>query len=184
MPIRVDCLACKKWYRAPEKAAGKVVKCPGCGGELKVPADGTVIAPAPKAGGAPRPMSAKPAAPLLPAPELPLNEDDDPFSIPGFPSLPSAPSASGSGTTAPVDAPPPRRQTARSSSGGVGPACMELIDWVACHPLVVAVSALALTLLVVGVATGGRMFVVGAAGAAAGGVIAALGLIFPDRPKP
>jgi rRNA maturation endonuclease Nob1 len=39
MPIRVDCLACKKWYKAPEKAAGKVVKCPGCGGELKVPAD-------------------------------------------------------------------------------------------------------------------------------------------------
>jgi len=30
MPIRVDCLACRKWYKAPEKAAGKVVKCPGC----------------------------------------------------------------------------------------------------------------------------------------------------------
>ncbi|MEN9666589.1 MAG: hypothetical protein RLZZ326_2952, partial [Planctomycetota bacterium] len=23
MPIRVDCLACRKWYKAPEKAAGK-----------------------------------------------------------------------------------------------------------------------------------------------------------------
>ncbi len=181
MPIRVDCLACRKWYKAPEKAAGKVVKCPGCRGELKVPLDAPAIAPAPKADGAPRPASAKPAARPVPVPESPSFEDDDPFSIPGFPSLPSAPSASGSGTTAPVHAPPPRRQTARSSSGGVAPACMELIDWVACHPLVVAVSALALTLLVVGVATGGRMFAVGAA---AGGVIAALGLIFPDRPKP
>lgn len=190
MPIRVDCLACKKWYRAPEKAAGKVVKCPGCGGELKVPLDAPAITEAPKASGAPRPASAKPAArpvpvPVpVPVPESPSFEDDDPFGIPGFPSLPSAPSANGSGTTAPVHAPPPRRQTARSSSGGVAPACMELIDWVACHPLVVAVSALALTLLIVGVATGGRMFVVGAAGAAAGGVIAALGLIFPDRPQP
>ena len=184
MPIRVDCLACKKWYKAPEKAAGKVVKCPGCGGELKVPADAPLMADAPKASGAPRPTPAKPAAPPVPAPESPSFEDDDPFSISGFPSLPSAPSANGSGTAAPVHAPPPRRQTARSPSGGVAPACMELIDWVACHPLVVAVSALALTLLIVGVATGGRMLVVGAAGAAAGGVIAALGLIFPDRPQP
>ena len=66
MPIRVDCLACKRWYKAPENAAGKVVKCPGCGGELKVPLDAPAIAPAPKASGALRPTPAKPAAPPVP----------------------------------------------------------------------------------------------------------------------
>ena len=58
MPIRVDCLTCRKWYKAPEKAAGRVVKCPGCGGELKVPADAPVIAATPKASPAPRPKPA------------------------------------------------------------------------------------------------------------------------------
>jgi len=63
MPIRVDCLACRKWYKAPEMAAGKVVKCPGCGSELKVPLDAPAIAPAPKAGGAPRPAPTAPPVP-------------------------------------------------------------------------------------------------------------------------
>jgi dienelactone hydrolase len=174
MPIRVDCLTCRKWYKAPDKAAGKVVKCPGCGAELKVPADGTAIASAPKAGGASRPA---PTAPPLPAPETSSFEDDDPFSIPGFPSMPSGNEPA---TPVPVKA----RKTSRMPAGGIGAACMEMIDWVACHPLVVAVLAMALMLLFVGAATERRTFAVLAASALSGGGIAALGLIFPDRPQP
>lgn len=174
MPIRVDCLTCRKWYKAPEKAAGKVVTCPGCGGELKVPADAPLIGEVPKASAAPRP------APAKPAPELPTLEDDDPFSIPGLTATASAPSGSEPGTPVPSNA----RKTPRKSSGGIAAAIMELIDWVVCHALVVAVLLMALILLVAGAATGGTTFAVGAAGAAAGGLIAGVGMILPVRPKP
>ena len=147
MPIRVDCLACKKWYKAPEKAAGKVVKCPGCGGELKVPADGTVIADAPKASGAPRLASAKPAAPPLPAPELPLNEDDDPFSIPGFPSLPSASTASASPSGAPPRPLSRRPAGKKFDVGGLGGSVGR---FVVANPLLVLVGAVASLLLAIG----------------------------------
>ena len=180
MPIRVDCLACKKWYKAPEKAAGKVVKCPGCGGELKVPADAPVMADAPKSSGAPRPTPAKPAAPPVPAPESPSFEDDDPFSIPGFPSLPSAPSASASPSGA-----PPRPLSRRPSGkkfdvGGLGGSVGR---FVVANPLLVLVGAVASLLLAIGLFVRGQWFGFGGGMALAGYGLVALGLFLPP-PKP
>jgi hypothetical protein len=182
MPIRVDCLTCRKWYKAPEKTAGKIVKCPGCGNELKVPADAPAIAPAPKAGEAPRPASAKPAAPPVPAPELPSFEDDDPFSIPGFPSLPSASSAAASPSGA---APRPRPISRRPSGkkfevGGLGGSVGR---FVVANPLLVLVGAVASLLLAIGLFVRGQWLGFGGGMALAGYGLVALGLLLPP-PKP
>jgi hypothetical protein len=37
MPIRITCPGCQRGINAPEKYAGKVAKCPGCGAALKIP---------------------------------------------------------------------------------------------------------------------------------------------------
>ena len=53
MPIKLRC-QCGKSLHAPDSAAGKAVKCPGCGKPLKVPAAGN-------SGGSPTPPSKNPA---------------------------------------------------------------------------------------------------------------------------
>lgn len=56
MPVKVRCQSCEKVFAAPDAARGKLVKCPGCEGKVKVPAgDG-----AKAAGGAKSPAK-KPA---------------------------------------------------------------------------------------------------------------------------
>ena len=174
MPIRVDCLTCRKWYKAPDKVAGSVVKCPGCGGELKVPL-----------GCSPAPATSKPSTSASkPDADLPPLDDDDPFAAAGFPPPDSvlAGSGSGSGAVAPPPAVHPRPST--KSSGGIGQISVQVFDWVVDHPLVIAVSVMATLLLIVGLATGGRTLAAAGIGAIVGGGIAALGLVFPDRPRP
>lgn len=174
MPIRVDCRTCRKWYKAPEKVAGSVVKCPGCGGELKVPLD------APLAPTAAKTSTSAPG----PDAELPPLDDDDPFAAAGFPKTGSVPSGIGSGSGAIAPPPTVHPRPSTKSSAGVGRISMQVIDWVVDSPLVVAVSVMATLLLIVGVGTGGRTLIAGGIGAVVGGAIAALGLVFPDRPKP
>ena len=38
MPVKVRCGSCEKVFAAPDAARGKMVKCPGCEGKVKVPA--------------------------------------------------------------------------------------------------------------------------------------------------
>ena len=38
MPVKVRCQSCEKVFAAPDAARGKLVKCPGCEGKVKVPA--------------------------------------------------------------------------------------------------------------------------------------------------
>ncbi len=38
MPVKVRCGSCEKVFAAPDAARGKLVKCPGCEGKVKVPA--------------------------------------------------------------------------------------------------------------------------------------------------
>jgi len=179
MPIRVDCLTCRKWYKAPDKAAGKVVKCPGCSAELKVPADAPPIAAAPKASDSPRPAPAKPVPPPVPAPETSSFEDDDPFSIPG---LTAASSVRTSGVGSVPSSPRPRAIRRRSSgtfsASGSNPAAA-LGAWVVGHPLVSAVSAMAAILFLAGVLKGGLALPLASVGAVAGGVVAVIGLMSP-----
>jgi len=52
MPIQVKC-NCGKVLNAPDSAAGKAVKCPGCGQALKVPGGGGAAAAAPAPAPAP-----------------------------------------------------------------------------------------------------------------------------------
>ncbi len=40
MPVKVRCRGCQKVLNAPDKARGKVIKCPACGAKLKVPGGG------------------------------------------------------------------------------------------------------------------------------------------------
>ncbi len=47
MPFVVVCPNCKARLKAPEALVGKVVKCPGCGQQVKVPAPPPAPAPAP-----------------------------------------------------------------------------------------------------------------------------------------
>ncbi len=48
MPVKVKCASCAKIFAAPDAARGKLVKCPGCEGKVKVPAgDGAKPATAP-----------------------------------------------------------------------------------------------------------------------------------------
>ena len=37
MPVKVRCRGCQKVLNAPDKARGRVIKCPGCGNKIKVP---------------------------------------------------------------------------------------------------------------------------------------------------
>ena len=37
MPIRVKCRSCSKEIRLKDSAAGKTLKCPDCGGKVRVP---------------------------------------------------------------------------------------------------------------------------------------------------
>lgn len=39
--MRVRCKACQKIFTAPDSAAGRIVKCPGCGGKMRLPAAAT-----------------------------------------------------------------------------------------------------------------------------------------------
>ena len=46
MPVKVSCPDCAASLKAPDKARGKALKCPKCGGRIKVPAaDGPAAAP-------------------------------------------------------------------------------------------------------------------------------------------
>lgn len=50
MPVKVRCQSCEKVFAAPDAARGKLVKCPGCEGKVKVPAgDGAKSAAGAKA---------------------------------------------------------------------------------------------------------------------------------------
>ena len=56
MPVKVRCPSCEKVFAAPDAARGKLVKCPGCEGKVKVPAgDGA------KSGATAKPAAKKPA---------------------------------------------------------------------------------------------------------------------------
>lgn len=44
MPVKVRCSGCEKVLNAPDKARGKAIKCPSCGGVVKVPAGDAPIA--------------------------------------------------------------------------------------------------------------------------------------------
>lgn len=48
MPVKVRCRGCQKVLNAPDKARGKVIKCPQCGEKIKVPEGGEAAARAPK----------------------------------------------------------------------------------------------------------------------------------------
>ena len=37
MPVKIRCRGCEKVLNAPDKARGRVIKCPNCGTKLKVP---------------------------------------------------------------------------------------------------------------------------------------------------
>ena len=180
MPIRVDCLTCRKWYKAPDKAAGKVVKCPGCGAELKVPADAPPIAEAPKAPGSPSAAPAKPVPPPVPAPETSSFEDDDPFSIPGFPSILSASTASASPSGAPPRPLSRRPAGKKFDVGGLGGSVGR---FVVANPLLVLVGAVASLLLAIGLFVRGQWFGVGGVLALVGYGLVAMGLFLPP-PKP
>ena len=54
MSIPFECPTCAKHLKAPDAAAGKSSKCPGCGGKVTCPA------PAKAAGAAPKPAAVKP----------------------------------------------------------------------------------------------------------------------------
>lgn len=179
MPIRVDCLTCRKWY----KAAGKVVKCPGCGAELKVPADAPLIAEAPKASGSPRPAPAKPVPSPVPAPETSSFEDDDPFSIPGFPSMPSSASAQASVPTLTTSRPPAIRRARSPGKGFKGFDLGGVGRFVMANPLIVMVASVATLLLTIGLFVRGQWFGVGGVLALAGYGLVAMGLFLPP-PKP
>ena len=56
MPIKISC-QCGKTLNAPDKAAGKAVKCPSCGQPIRVPSAGGAAA-----GTAPAAQAAAPAA--------------------------------------------------------------------------------------------------------------------------
>jgi len=45
MSIRVRCVQCQQAMKAPDSAAGKVVKCPGCGQRMRLPAGGSQAKP-------------------------------------------------------------------------------------------------------------------------------------------
>lgn len=45
MPITVACPSCRKALKAPDNAAGRKVKCPGCGSVLIIPAPQMPAAP-------------------------------------------------------------------------------------------------------------------------------------------
>ena len=68
MPISFECPTCGKHLKAPDAAAGKSSKCPGCGGKVTCPA------PAKAAGAAPKAATVKPPKP--PAADPFENPDD------------------------------------------------------------------------------------------------------------
>ena len=47
MGILASCPACSREINAADRYAGVVVKCPGCGGNVRVPADGPRVGDAP-----------------------------------------------------------------------------------------------------------------------------------------
>lgn len=54
MPIQTQCTWCGKKINAGDSFAGKSVKCPGCGGVIKIPhTDGPALAPGAPSGGQP-----------------------------------------------------------------------------------------------------------------------------------
>jgi len=71
MPVVIACPSCKQKLKAPDAAIGKAVKCPGCGGAIKVPAQAGAGEPTP----APRQPAAAAKAPA-PPPRRPEPEDD------------------------------------------------------------------------------------------------------------
>ncbi len=78
MPIKLRC-QCGKTLNAPDSAAGKAVKCPGCAKALRVPAAGSA-APAAKLAtakpAATKPSAAKPQAPRSALRPTPSGADD------------------------------------------------------------------------------------------------------------
>ncbi len=56
MPVKVRCPSCEKLFAAPDAARGKLVKCPGCEGKVKVPAGNSA-----KSGATAKPASKRPA---------------------------------------------------------------------------------------------------------------------------
>ncbi len=69
MPIRVECPSCGKGVKAPSKYAGKVAKCPGCGGQISIPCIAPPAPPKPPA--VPLPRAVVPPAVALTTEVLP-----------------------------------------------------------------------------------------------------------------
>ncbi len=183
MPIRVDCTACRKWYKAPSKAAGRKVKCPGCGAELTVP---TTVAeevdasprpttlPKPPTPPAARQTSSPPATnPVATDPDLPPLAGDD------WPDAPWETSPDAVSTPASIG---PRRpvRRGRNLQGGV----QGMRDWGLRHPLITTVGVMACLLMLAGILRGGGWLATGAGMAVAGAMLVAVGLILPSSGNP
>lgn len=127
MPQIVSCSACSASFSAPDKLAGKSVRCPKCKQPIRIPAPATATPTAPPAEeAAPKaPTAPVASAAALPAggPKRPAADwDDDDFKL--APEVPLHPATSGITAAAPA-APPiqtragsgkatPRRQLAKS----------------------------------------------------------------------
>ena len=62
MAISFECLQCGKKLKAPDEAAGKSSKCPGCGAKVTCPGAAPAVKPAVKAPAKP-PAAAAPPGP-------------------------------------------------------------------------------------------------------------------------
>lgn len=71
MPIKVQCKECSQVMAVPDKAAGRAVKCKGCGGRVPVPAAGG-------SGGAPKKKKKKKKRPPAPAAAPSFDDFGDP----------------------------------------------------------------------------------------------------------
>ena len=183
MPIRVDCTACRKWYKAPSKAAGRTVKCPGCGAELTVPTTAAMevdasLRPAtppkpPTPPAASQPQRSSGTTPVAADPDLPPQAGDD---------WPDAPWETPTGAVSTPASIAPRRpvRRGRNLQGGL----QGMRDWGLRHPLITVVGVMACLLMLAGVLRGGGWLATGAAMAVAGSMLVAVGMIFPSSGNP
>ncbi len=80
MTIEIQCPACQRKLRVPEKFAGKRAKCPGCQGVVEIPGGGSAskAAPAQAAPGEAKPAARRPAAAKREEPAVALPEPAPP----------------------------------------------------------------------------------------------------------
>ncbi len=104
--MEITCPHCDKTIKAPDKYAGKQVKCPGCGGQMELPTLEELGISAPPADPAPPPAPA--AAPPPPPPEPEYEEEPEKEEAPA-PSTSRRPSSRRSSGTAKKESSRPRQ---------------------------------------------------------------------------